>query len=216
MKLLHSIKRKLGCFKAPGRSGELKERLWKLIVKLRRGVDTEAAWAQFRRCLHDNGEELLASLNTRELISVCDTFADFGDSVESRNAMLVSVMVTMEKVSQSYLLWRLGYSRRTFDICRCASPRRVPLWDGMDSFDLQIGDVTNNMFCRLEKLLTETPCIHRIFREVLARMRTHETVLGSLNRFHGHVFETDTRWRGAPAYDGFRASGRIPAWKKDG
>lgn len=191
------------------------ERLWSLIPRLRRGIDPEATWDEFRRCLADHQDELLATLDTRRLVSVCDTFADFGDPIERRNAMLVSVLTNMEKVAQSFLLWRLGYDPAAFETADCPPPRKVRLWDGMDSFHVVIGDVTNNMFARLHPLLDETPLIAAIFREILARLDRHPTILGTLNRSHGHVFEPHTRWRKAPQYDHYRTTGEIPAWKTD-
>lgn len=191
------------------------DRLWGMIPALRRGIDTPTAWAAFRRCLADHQAEILPALNTRQLVSVCDTIADFGDPIERRNALLVSVLLTMEKVGQSLLLWRLGYDPAAFDTSACGPPRKVPLWDGMDSFHLEIGDVTNALFARIEAVMAETPTVAAILREVLGRMSRDPTILGTLDRTHGHVFEPHTRWRRDPRYDHFRASGAIPPWKTD-
>lgn len=192
------------------------DRLWSLVPRLRRGIETEATWRDFRRCLEEHEAELLATLNTRQLVSVCDTFADYGDPIERRNAMLAAVVVNMEKVAQSYLLWKLDYDPGAFDTADCAPSRKVQLWDGMNSFHTVIGDVTSNMFARLHSLLDETPLIAAIFRELLARLERHPTILGSLNRVHGHVFEPHIRWLMDPRYDHYRTTGEIPAWKTAG
>jgi hypothetical protein len=185
-----------------------------LIVKLRRNIDRDSSWGELRALVEANIDRICRELNTRALVSVCDTYADYADPVESRNAMLVSLLVNTEKTSQSYVLWRVNYIA-PFRVPLSHHPRRVPLWDGMDSFHLEIGDVTNNFFGRLDRLMSSTPTIERIYREVVERIRTHPTILGSLNKFHQHVFEPNTRWRKAPAYDHFRKSGELPPWKTD-
>jgi hypothetical protein len=185
-----------------------------LILKLRRNINPDSSWGEFRALVETNIDRVCRELNTRELVSVCDTYADFADPVESRNAMLVSLLANAEKTSQSFLMLRLNYIA-PFRVPLSHHPRRVPLWDGMDSFHLEIGDVTNGLFGRLDRLMSSTPAIERIYREVVDRIRTHPTILGALNKFHQHVFEPNTRWRKAPAYDHFRKSGELPPWKTD-
>lgn len=185
-----------------------------LIARLRRGADVERDMASFRVAVEMNIEAICRSFNTRQLVSVCDTYADYGDPLEQRNALLVSLLVNGEKISQSYLLWRLNYAA-PFAVPDAHVPVRAALWDGMDSFHLDIGDVTNNLFRRLGSLIKGSAHIHHIYEAVIQRLADHPTILGTLNRRHRHVFETDTRWRRGPAYDRFRASGELPAWKTD-
>ena len=189
-------------------------RVAELIVKLRRNIDPDSSWEELRALVEANIDRICRELNTRELVSVCDSYADYADPVESRNAMFVSLLANTEKTAQSFLLLRLNYIA-PFRVPLSHHPRRVPLWDGMDSFHLEIGDVTNSFFGRLNRMMSSTPAIERIYREVVDRIRAHPTILGSLNKFHQHVFEPNTRWRKAPAYDRFRNSGELPVWKTD-
>ncbi len=179
-----------------------------IIVNLRRGVEVEENWETFRSLVEGDTERLCSGLNTRWLISVCDTYVDLGNEMERRNAMLITVLVNMEKVGQSYVNWRVNYDA-PFDVPPGNEPRKIKLWDGMTSMHLVIGDVTNNMFRRMEMLLADTGHLLRIYHEVLSRIAEHDTILGTMNREHGHVFEPDIKWRDAPEYDDWRRRGKI-------
>jgi hypothetical protein len=181
-----------------------------LIVKLRRHVEVEESWREFSRLIEADIERVCAELDTRWLVSVCDTYADFGDEIEARNAMFVTLIANLEKTSQTYVRWRLPHRRTLAVPPWFPAPKRFRLWDGMRSFDLAIGDVTNNLFRRLHALMEPTPHIRRIFETVLERMQTGETILGTLNRRHGHVFEPDLAWRDEPKYDRWREAGKLP------
>jgi hypothetical protein len=190
-------------------STKLIDEIKPLIVKLRRGDDTERNWSKFRRVVEDDIERVCAEFDTRWLVSVCDTYADFGSAVEARNAMFVSLLANLEKTSQSYVRWRLDYPE-TLEVPKNQKPRKIKLWDGMTSFHLSIGDVTNSFFRRLNLLMSDTPQLERIYRTVLERIKTNDTILGTLNRYHGYVFEADVEWRDQLKYDPWRAAGKLP------
>lgn len=196
-------------------STPLKEQALELIVKLRRETEIQNSWTALRSLMTTHTSALFGQMDTRQLVSLCDTIADYGNEVEKRNAMILSVFVNMEKLAQSYLLWRLGYDSAAFEPPSRESARKLALWDGMDTFHVEIGDVTNNMFGRLRRLLQETPEIALICEELLHRMRQHPTILSALNQTHGHVFDSDTTWRADGKYDKYRQSGEIPPWKQD-
>ncbi|SJZ89397.1 protein of unknown function [Trichlorobacter thiogenes] len=186
--------------------------IFPLIVNLRRGVEAEASMILFRQAVEVYIEEVCKQFDTRWLVSICDTFAEFGEPVERRNAFMVSMLAIFEKVSQTYAYWRLGYPQSLAP----ATPlehRKIPLWDGMDSFHLVHGDVTINMFRRLENLLSETPSIEKIYRRVRDGIKDGETILGVLNKQHKHVFETDYSWVLGDDYLTLRESGEIPLIK---
>ena len=179
-----------------------------LIVNLRRNIEPKETWRVFSSLIEGNIDRVCSELNTRWLVSICDTYADYGEEVEARNAMFVSLIVNLEKTSQSYVRWRIPH-RRKLKVPWWCRPRRVRLWDGMRSFDLSIGDVTNNFFRRLNVLMEPTPHIRRIFETILERMKQQETILGTLNQYHGHVFELDVKWRDHSDYDRWRERGKL-------
>lgn len=174
-----------------------------LIACLRRNIDTEINMLLLRHAVEAYTDEICKQLNARWLVSICDTYADFGTEIEKRNAFLISMLVNFEKVAQSYAYWRLGYPE-TLDVTGPMEHRKIPLWDGMTSFHLVIGDVTNNMFGRLTELLKETPVFEKIFKRIVQGLATQETILGTLNKHHGHVFETDYSWIAEDKYSEWR------------
>ncbi len=188
------------------------DRIKPWIVNLRRGIETERSFGEFRAIVEGDLDAVCTELNTRWLVSLCDTYVDFGEPIEQRNAMLVSMLVNWEKVAQSYVLWKSNYEG-SLEVPEHHEPRKLFLWDGMTSFHLEIGDVTNNLFARTQRLLAETPQIERIYRTVLERIEKDETILGTLNKRHGHVFETSFEWVRDPRYDRYRENGEIPPWK---
>jgi polysaccharide pyruvyl transferase WcaK-like protein len=80
-----------------------------LTVYLRRGVDTHASFRCLRQLVEGNLDLAITQLNTRWLISICDSYADFGNPIESRNALLISSFLNWERLAESYAL--LGCAR---------------------------------------------------------------------------------------------------------
>jgi hypothetical protein len=176
------------------------------ITALRRGTGN---WPAFRNYIERNINEICAETNLRWLASICDTYADFGNAIERRNAMMISVLVKMEKIAQTYAYWRMNYpdSLGTPEIDR---HRKIRLCDGLSSFNLDIGDCPNTMFGRMDDMLSETPVLLSILNAVKKRLAENDTILGNLNKRHGHVFESDYSWIIDEPYREFRDSGRIP------
>lgn len=164
----------------------------KLIIQLRRGNDIENNWGKFRQIVTENSEEICLKFNTRWLISICDTFADYGDEIEKRNALLISVIGDMEKLFASrLLLFDIQFNEVKYDKLKKAKAQ--PLWDGMTSFNIQKGDMTNNLFKRVRNMLKATPVISEIFETVLSRITHNDTFLADLNRYHKNLLSNPPR-----------------------
>ncbi|OYU32012.1 MAG: hypothetical protein CFE39_05460 [Comamonadaceae bacterium PBBC2] len=179
-----------------------------LITSIRRNDDADSNWGKLEKLLKAETDRICAVCNTRWLTSICDTYVDFGNPIESRNGMMVSIFVKMEKIAQSYVHWRLGYVG-SMGIPLVDSHRKIRLWDGVSSFNLEIGDATNSMFGRMEFLLSETYVLQRIFLAIKDRLAENDTILGNLNKKHRHVFDSDFSWILDDRYSEFRSSGRI-------
>lgn len=189
-------------------SEDMQEIIRPIIVCLRRGQEVEENWAKFRELVEADTTAICTGLNTRWLISVCDTYIDMGSEIERRNAMFITMLANMEKIGQSYVNWRVNYDD-PFVVPEAHEPRKIQLWDGMTSMHLVIGDVTNNLFRRLETLLEPTPHLRTIYHTVLERIQSRPTILGTLNTYHKHVFEPNLEWREGQEYDDWRRRGKI-------
>lgn len=171
------------------------------IIRLRRRTDDD--WTAFRNEVESNLDTILNHFDTRWLISVCDTYADHGDPVERRNAMLISLMVTWEKLSLSHRLAQGDLRNPDADPAALhAMLEPQPLWDGMTCMvTSELANVLPNMFTRLTGLVSETPVIGRILRTVFDRMRAHDhSTLTFLNRHHPRDLfqDIESAWQQSP------------------
>jgi len=164
------------------------EELKQLISSLRKGRNTEVYWPSFQQLVKDNLELFCAELDTRWLISVCDTYADFSDGITRRNALLVVQVVNFEKLWATNLLM-YDVAENKNKLAELKRNKVIPLWDGMYSFNINHGDMTWNLFSRMEKLLIETPVIHTIYLTIIERLKQHDTVLANINKYHKRLFE---------------------------
>lgn len=159
-----------------------------LITELRKGRNTDIRWPAFQKLVEENLPEICRELDTRWLVSVCDTYADYADEITRRNALLVVHMVNFEKLWATNLLM-YDVSLNEKKLAKLKANKVIPLWDGMYSFNINHGDMTWNLFSRMEILLRETPVIHTIYLTITDRLKKNDTVLANLNTYHRRLFE---------------------------
>ena len=163
-----------------------------LIVHLRKGKEKEKNWIAFRTLIENNLKEVCSVMDTRWLISLCDTYVDYGDPVTRRNAMLVVLIADFEKLWATHLLM-YDIKLNEEKLNQLKKNKIIQLWDGMYSFNINHGDMTNNFFARMDDLMKETPVIDEIYRTVIQRIRGNDTILANLNKYHNRLFEPDKK-----------------------
>jgi len=145
------------------------------IKKLRNNYDLKT-WFGFKGYVEKNIEDVCKALDTRWLVSICDTYADFAEPHEAACALIVVTTVNMEKLAFSIR------GSNNFD-----RPPRQPLWDGVESYLLAKGDMIPNFCFRLRRTLKEFPHLLRIYETVWRRMVAAENtslgVMQKANRF---------------------------------
>jgi hypothetical protein len=162
---------------------ELDSEIKSLIIRLRRHKNDKKNWLSFRNLIENNIEEVCKTLNTRWLVSIADTYADLGGELERRNALYITIFADYEKLTATRLLmYDLILNSNKLD--KLKKHNVVQLWDGMHSFNINRGDMLNNLLHRLRSLMIITPHLLRIFEEVISRMSIHDTTLGDLNIYH--------------------------------
>ena len=159
-----------------------------MITRLRRNGRNLELWNEFRSYIEANTPEVCRNLDTRWLVSVCDTYVDYGDELTRRNAMLVVQIVNFEKLWATYLLM-YDLHENPDKIRQIKNNKVIPLWDGVYSFNINHGDMTNNLFHRLDNLMQATPEIKAIYYEILKRMKERSTVLSRMDEYHRRLFE---------------------------
>ncbi len=173
-------------------SEDFRENLKTIIVQLRRHRNTDYAWKVVYNLVENNPEKICEVLNTRWLISIADTYADFGNDIEKRNALYITMLGNFEKLFQTRMLM-YDLSLNPMKVEQLKHRKVVPLWDGMTSFNIQEGNMTNNMFYRIREMLKATPSLEVIFETIMQRIAQSDTFLSDLNKHHKKLFDNPAK-----------------------
>ena len=123
----------------------------------------------FKRYVEKNIDEICEQLNTRWLVSICDTYA--GNCLclgkEGSEAMSIVVFVNMIKLWDTDLKTR---GEQQDDLVDKYCGHQEVLWDGIITYDLRDGDMIVNMVGRLRKSMEEGSVCSKIFETILGRI----------------------------------------------
>jgi len=153
----------------------------KQIVYLRRNIDQEKSWHRFKELVETYIDLYVKHLDTRWLVSICDTYADFGTPLERSNAILISTLVNMTKICETL---RVVCVDPEFDLHKVKTQKRAPLWDGMSTYLVKAGNMTRNLFSRISIVVKSTPVLEKIWIRIFEKLQTDDTVLKQLNELH--------------------------------
>lgn len=155
------------------------------IICIRRKIGNH--WPFFKKEWDQNFEYFLKFLTTRWLVSICDTIADYGDPVEQRTALMISLFCKQEKLSQTLrLLTGQGNNIADTDIARHILKGPFPIWDGETSMAIsEAANILTVFSERLWRLLEDTPQLKLIMFEIIMRMQKdrNNTIL-LLDQYH--------------------------------
>ncbi|RKE84212.1 hypothetical protein [Rhizobium sp. AG855] len=164
------------------------ELLWhhaKLIVLLRRGVDTETVFAQFSELWDAEGLYLCEALNLRWLVSATDTFADHASDSETRVlATLVSLLVNTVKIYETERILADGepLPLSPAKVARVQN-ELIPLFSGLSCFTIGTDDTLRNTRWRLDPLM-EKGAVGLILKTVFDRLQVEDTAFARLRAVH--------------------------------
>lgn len=159
----------------------------KLIVLIRRGVEANKNFKLFEDLWHSEHAFLTQSLNTRWLISACDTFIDDSDDALLQ-ALLMNAVILINTIklqeSERYLL---ATENQAINEARKQSLQneRLALFDGTSGFAVGTDDTIRNMRWRLDKLAKQHT-LGSIVTEVFERIQQPEnnTVYSRFRALH--------------------------------
>jgi len=140
------------------------------IPLIRNSFNLDTTYPKFKNYIIDNIDEICEVLNTRWLVSICDTFVDHGDEMESQIAFNISFLVNYERLVQT------NYNKN--DV-RDMLPIRE-LWDGCNSYHPTKGDTLFNIIDRLGRLNynPKYKYLFKIHKTILDRMMENDTTIG--------------------------------------
>lgn len=152
-----------------------------LVVKIRRGIDQATTLERFFLLWEHENEHLTANLNSRWLISALDTFADYGSPVQRAVALMqVAFFNTIKLAETEHLV--LGAPPAVDSLAGLASTPPVPLWDGMESYNVVRGDMLRNMLERMQRATRADLILTRIFETLLERAKASNNLLSRMMR----------------------------------
>ena len=136
------------------------DKLQSSIKHLRRNRDI-GAWRRFRDYYEANYKSVCYRYNTRWLVSIADTYADYGDKQKSALAHQIVTIAAFEKMNRSYTDRSLVSQGTT--------------WDGMSKLSRGPGaDMVKNWLRRLKRNMTNIPPLWWLCQTVLLRIAMTE------------------------------------------
>lgn len=149
-----------------------------LIKKLRNSVNVTLNYRAFDDLVTSNIQFILDNFNTKWLVSICDTYADFGNSEEKRNALYVTWFVATLRLADTVMLMH----NSQIDSIQVAKLKtcRIPLYDGLKTLHLDKQDTLLNISKRTQRNMQTTPILLDIFIEVTKRMKASNYTLTTL------------------------------------
>jgi len=157
---------------------ELLKEAHALIAELRNRRNVGDNWRAFEALMDANREDVIANFSSRWLISVCDTYADHAAPITARNALLVSLMFNMMRISDS-LYEESDIRPERVEQIRQGWP---PFYDGLHALHLDRQDTCLNAAKRLARALGEDAFLQAIYLELLRRAKANDNMISRFMR----------------------------------
>ena len=130
-----------------------------LIVLIRRGFRADEEFKKFEQLWYEQKEFLIKKLNTRWLISACDTFIDHSEDDYLKSLLMNAVILVNTIKIQESERYLTATENAKPDDSRYSSLQneRLALFDGVAGFAVGTDDTLRNMRWRLDKLAQSHP-----------------------------------------------------------
>lgn len=119
-------------------------------------------------------DAILSRYSIRWLVSICDTYADYGNETQSRNALLISNFVNLLRLTET-THFISGPVRDT--IVEKTRNHPVLLFDGVCTFAIDRQDVFLNLAKRMERALEDDAMFLAIWREIIGRLGRYDCAI---------------------------------------
>lgn len=159
------------------------------IMRIRRSLSLTEKLAEFYRMWGEQRAFLLSNLNSRWLVSACDTIIDHDPDATERSLALAGALFTKTiKLYETERHWTI-VERKPLEPDR--AEKRLDLHDGLFGFGVGYGDMVVNLIRRSRHVAEGSALAGPILLELLRRADRHDTVLRRLARVH---VNERTRW----------------------
>jgi hypothetical protein len=168
-----------------------------LVVRIRRKLDLAETVPAFLKLWATESEFLTAHLNSRWLISACDTFADYGTDAQKAAAMILVVLINAVKLAETERLSLRDAASlpEKFDAITEShrAKSHIELWDGMTAYAPFSGDMPRNMLRRIALLTEKDAALAAIAKTLIRRAVAADTLLGRLARLNSGFLPAEFR-----------------------
>lgn len=155
-----------------------------LIVLIRREYNVPTVFNEFDKLWHNYGTELARLLNLRWLTSAADTFIDHHPDITVKALMLnVAMLINTVKIYESEQL-------AAEVSCTNTLSKKLPLFDGLETFTVNHDDSLYNLRLRLDRLCQQIP-LGIIVEAVFDRLNENDSAFYRLRQRHR---QDRTRW----------------------
>jgi hypothetical protein len=165
-----------------------------LNVRLRRQIELPDTISRFRNVWLECRPILLSELDSRWLISACDSMIDHFEEPEERLVALAAVLMmnTIKLYETERLACGQYQSQITLDKPALQWQGRHELFNGVSAFAIGQGDMVKNMLKRVDLVLDLSTFASPILAEITRRINRYDTVYKRLGDVH---VNSDTIWQ---------------------
>lgn len=168
-----------------------------LIVLLRRGLDLEQNIPAFLNLWLEEADFLARHLNSRWLISACDTFADYGSDIQRAIALILVAMINTIKLCETERIGLCDPSTVPEKLETVANAHRanthIELWDGVTAYSIANGDMPRNLFRRITAIADKDPALGVIARTLIIRAVEGDNLFGRLAKLNDGFLPSELR-----------------------
>ncbi len=161
-----------------------------LIVHIRRKIDLELSLVKFFFLLDTELDFFCCELDSRWLVAIADTLADYGNEFELTAAMIPVLLINLTKLAETE---RQFITDASPDLQKqraiMGNQLPLPLWDGISSYWLNCGDMPRNLFRRCRTALSAAPISLKIFNTLLERLQSNPNLLSRLAQYNPHFWK---------------------------
>lgn len=152
---------------------ELCHQIVKHIIYLRRGIEVEDNWNRFCYLVKHFLPQLLKHLDARWLVSVCDTYIDHGDALQSAIAMNIVSIVQSTNIMSTIIHTQVDPGML---IERMQTDVKYPTWGGLITCDIVTGDTIHNMMTRMDNIISQDHVLNQIWCTIKDMARDNDSI----------------------------------------
>lgn len=150
------------------------------VVRIRRNNNQDDV-IKFWSLLTLYKDAILSNLNTRWLISICDTIVDTGNDVDSAAATVLVTFTKTLRMSDACIdmVADKTLNNDTVRSYKTFSSTRSDAWGGINF--VTGGDTTRNLFKRMNKTITKSEIVSDIWSHLLPQIQNNSHIIKTIS-----------------------------------